>query len=52
MERDEKSQNVSDSISKLQPDVEFCLFCNGTGQIYESILLRMEPCKHCQGTGE
>lgn len=32
----------------------FCLFCEGKGKskTYDLILLRYEPCRHCNGSGK
>ncbi len=43
---------IGDSISKLSPKIDFCLFCDGLGKVYDStVLLRWETCRHCGGTG-
>jgi DnaJ-class molecular chaperone len=48
-ERDNEGE--SDNMRDKNTQVSFCLFCNGTGTLRDPVLLRAEPCHHCQGKG-
>lgn len=53
MDEATEKQIISDSIGKLIPKVSYCLFCDGTGRVYDNtVLLRWEKCGHCGGSGE